>query len=77
MPESSFGEKINTHEYPKTEDAYIAVNLLVINVIVVYCMYSLRIQVRNAYIDNINNNENQREINWMMTRTLEIDGSAF
>lgn len=46
------------------------------NLVVVYCMYSLRRELRRSFIENLENNDLQRELNWMMTRTLEIDGTV-
>jgi hypothetical protein len=67
------GEKLNTSLYPRTEDAYTVLNLLLLNGVVVYGMFSLRHELRAAFVNNIVNNEFQREVNWMMTRTLEIN----
>ena len=71
-----FGDTISTSKYPIAEDAYAALNLIALNIFVVYFMYSLRQDLRQAYRENLSINDQQKETNWMMSRTLEIDGTV-
>ena len=63
---------MDSRSYPKTEDAYLVLNMFYLDLFVLYFLYTLRSELRAAFLDNLVHNDYQKEVNWMMSRTLEI-----
>jgi hypothetical protein len=69
-----FGDEIDTSKFSKLEDVYQLVNMAILNCSVYVFIWLMISKLRRVYIENLRNNKSQKEINWMMSRTLEING---
>lgn len=73
----SFGDTIETSSFKKTQDTYTVLNLLLLNASVYFFIWFMKRRLRLVYLDNLRNNKLEKEVNWMMSRTLEINGRYY
>lgn len=69
-----FGDEIDTSKFSKLDDVYQLANMAILNCSVYVFIWLMISKLRRVYTENLRNNKSQKKINWMMSRTLEING---
>ncbi len=69
------GWEVTSSKYPYVEQAYFTLNIFSLTFFVFSAISTLRSELQVAYIRNFMTNEDEKEVNHMMLRTVEIQGA--
>jgi hypothetical protein len=65
----------DTDPYIALEDLYAVTHLISITALILWKMFEARKELRAAFIANFTENEEEQELNWLMLRTIELEGA--
>lgn len=68
------GWEVESAKYPHAEQAYVVVNIFVLTALIFAAIAELRSELQVAYIENFITNLDEKEVNHMMLRTVEVQG---
>lgn len=69
------GWEVTTSKYPNVEQAYFILNIFALTYFIFAAIASLRSELQIAYIQNFITNIDEKEVNYMMLRTVEIQST--
>ena len=68
------GWEVTSSKYPYVEQTYVVLNVFALTVLIFSAIASLRSELQVAFVRNFVSNLDEKDVNHMMLRTVEIQG---